>query len=800
MDLLPGRPDAHYHLGRGYALSGNYDGALESLATAIRCDTGFLPARLLRSLILERTGQVEPARAELAEARRTTRGGWRTSWLTAHEATGKGDWDAATREFDALIRSSAMTGEPYLGFRVELHVGKGYASLEAGDHDSAVESFSAAAGLWPNSPQPRLLRALAYYLSGRETRAERQLEDLAARPEYRDETALFACAMHNRRWEREDSLRWIRRMRPCYVRWGNEANLCSTLGDWEGAIRAGEEAVRLSAGGPNQALALAHLGTAKVGSGDVEGGDRCFSEAIALAPENFFIHHVQGFALLARRDRWDDALDAMNRCLELEPTCNGARINKAYLFRQRGEYQKALDECALIIDNDPDSFWGYLHRAATLRAMGRWRDTRPDAENAFRLAPRCDAALFQMAVTCWSEGKLDEAEEWFQKVVKESPKSTFGYRHLGKLRACARADPVGGLEAYGQSLLHCPAEQESCSRRAAVVLRQQGWRPDLAEGFGRVLDELEEATRDEAARASGPLLRTLALGRLRIPGRRDPERALEYARAALEKLPDSAWSDIVHAECLRAVGDDAGAAASLRRSISRAEAPPPDAWVEWLAACLRDRSSQPGDLLARIPRPAGRVADSESTIERDVRWLLEELAAGHDLRINCGDPEEYVTPAGEVWSRDRLVLGGEPFGTANSAKRYYEGDIEGTDCDRIYQTHRWFYRASRSFGGYRIPVVPGRYRVRLHVTETYFREPGRRTFSVRVEDRLVLEGLDPAANGFATAWWHEETDLVVEDGVLDIVLVPGTENPVVSGIEIEPLSGRRDREAGGAED
>jgi len=85
--------------------------------------------------------------------------------------------------------------------------------------------------------------------------------------------------------------------------------------------------------------------------------------------------------------------------------------------------------------------------------------------------------------------------------------------------------------------------------------------------------------------------------------------------------------------------------------------------------------------------------------------------------------------------------------------------------------------------GYRIPVPPGRYRVRLHFAETYFQNRGARVFGVAIEGRSVLEKYEPLAAGKATAD-VQEADARVEDTFLDIEFIPQVENPMVCAIEV----------------
>ena len=151
------------------------------------------------------------------------------------------------------------------------------------------------------------------------------------------------------------------------------------------------------------------------------------------------------------------------------------------------------------------------------------------------------------------------------------------------------------------------------------------------------------------------------------------------------------------------------------------------------------------------------------------------------IRINCGGGD-YLDAEANTWASDCLFTHGFHF--FGGATQFSDG-IENTTSDPLYQTERYFDRERKTLpGGYRIPLPDGRYRVKLHFAEIY--ESAVRSFSVSLEDHVILEDYDPSQAGFAVAD-VKSNEVVVDDGLLNIVFTASREAAKISAIEIERI-------------
>jgi serine/threonine protein kinase/Tfp pilus assembly protein PilF len=195
-------------------------------------------------------------------------------------------------------------------------------------------------------------------------------------------------------------------------------------------------------------------------------------------------------------------------------------------------------------------------------------------------------------------------------------------------------------------------------------------------------------------------------------------------------------------------------------------------WDLWLRLRLVDLAEDPREILA-AHRSLAPQAEGLTKRQKDVRWLLEKLAAGEPLRINCGGKDG--TALGVAWSRDRFFMAG--------ADTVY---LEKLDPRRheidplVDKTERYFPDSLILIPGYRIPLPRGTYRVSLRFTEGYHEAPGSRRFDVLLEGKVILEDYSPR---FGVAEVHSRV-VRVDDGALEIDFKRRVENPKISAIEV----------------
>lgn len=118
------------------------------------------------------------------------------------------------------------------------------------------------------------------------------------------------------------------------------------------------------------------------------------------------------------------------------------------------------------------------------------------------------------------------------------------------------------------------------------------------------------------------------------------------------------------------------------------------------------------------------------------------------------------------------VIGGQ---TAS----YLNNQIAGTLMAPLYQVVRF------GLSGYRFQVPNGKYKVTLHFCELAYKDPGKRIFDVKLQQKTVISDLDIAAKvGQFAALIIPFEDVEARGGELAVDFSAKTEFPCISAIEI----------------
>ena len=146
------------------------------------------------------------------------------------------------------------------------------------------------------------------------------------------------------------------------------------------------------------------------------------------------------------------------------------------------------------------------------------------------------------------------------------------------------------------------------------------------------------------------------------------------------------------------------------------------------------------------------------------------------VAINLGSQQAFTAADGTVFAADETGVG--------HASRI-KAAIAATDDDALYRTGAW-HEEGLSYG---FALDPGSYRVALHFAETWsgaFAD-GVRVFDVAIEGEVVVDDLDVHAAVGARRALVVEREVSVGDGVLDLDLLPGVQNPAIAAIAITRL-------------
>lgn len=175
--------------------------------------------------------------------------------------------------------------------------------------------------------------------------------------------------------------------------------------------------------------------------------------------------------------------------------------------------------------------------------------------------------------------------------------------------------------------------------------------------------------------------------------------------------------------------------------------------------------------------PTSIIMDSPKQVTVDFVYNPRQS----EWRVNVGG-NQYENAEGQIFEKDQQYSAGSR-GYVNGSDWHKYDPIENTDDDILYQTERY------GLSEYRFDLDNGDYLIKLHFAEIYFFSKNRRVFSVAIEGKTVLDGLDIFAeaghdNPYVYTFSTQEHDATVNDGQLNISFTKIVDEPKISAIEI----------------
>ena len=178
------------------------------------------------------------------------------------------------------------------------------------------------------------------------------------------------------------------------------------------------------------------------------------------------------------------------------------------------------------------------------------------------------------------------------------------------------------------------------------------------------------------------------------------------------------------------------------------------------------------------------AADAKSTSAPAPVPIVSPRAA--DLRMLVGSANPYTDRSGRTWAADRFSSGGAVL------VRPSERIVRTLDPDIYRHVRIGEFR-------YDIPLAPGSYELHLHFAETGLADfisaessgEGQRIFRVTANEKRILDVFDVVADaaGANTADERVFRDISpAEDGFLHLSFAGVRGSPMVSGIEVLPVS------------
>jgi len=282
-------------------------------------------------------------------------------------------------------------------------------------------------------------------------------------------------------------------------------------------------------------------------------GQYAAAEASAFSLTQKFPEHQFSWKVLAaifsQTGRKSDAINAMQKVVQLSPQDLESRSNLNNMLREAGRFEEALASCNQAIELNPDFAGAHYNLGVTLHELGRLEEAALSYRQAVALQSNFTDAHSNLAGTLRQLRRLEEAETSCRQVIALEPGFALGYSDLGiVLRELGRLEEAEA--SYRQALALNPnlarvhnslgstlremgrLEDAEVSYRQAIALE-----PDLALAYSNLgvalkilgrFEEAEENYRHAIALQPGYGEARYNLGTLLFEGKRYDDAAAQF--------------------------------------------------------------------------------------------------------------------------------------------------------------------------------------------------------------------------------------------------------------------------------
>ncbi len=233
----------------------------------------------------------------------------------------------------------------------------------------------------------------------------------------------------------EKHLRQAVKLQPAYsAAWLSLANQLNAQGDNVGSQSALVQHLNTSTKHPELVQAARHLDKGKLAK-----AEPLIKGVLKRHPED--VSAIRMLANLAMRlERYKDAGNLLERCLELAPDFTLARLNFASVLRRQRRHTEAQAETEKLLREDPENPRYLILKASILTQLGQNVAAMEILERVVNDYPNQSGAQMSYGHNLKTLGRVDEAIEAYRRTIALSPNSGEAYWSLANLKTYRFSD------------------------------------------------------------------------------------------------------------------------------------------------------------------------------------------------------------------------------------------------------------------------------------------------------------------------------------------------------------------------
>ncbi len=328
--------------------------------------------------------------------------------------------------------------------------------------------------------------------------------------------------------------------------------------------------------------------------GNIGAAEACCRLALERYPGDVNMEALLG-AVLVKQCRNVEAEATLLKVLEAAPTFAKPAEDLGYLLVNTGRAAEALPilERATMLDPSLENAWYCLGRA--LAQLGRGKEADAAFEKCFELSP--ERRLMALAAEHQKDGRLQEAEQIYRRVLRDNPRNVDALRLMALL--AAGAERPDDAEAMLMEAVRIAPDFLLALLDLGQLRREQDRFAEALECFDRVLVLEPDQPQAHFHRAA-----TLARASF-------THEAIAAYRECLASRPSHLGALLGLGHVLNAVGDYEGAVASY---VACVDAAPDSGETYWSLANLKTYRFDDATLADMEKRASGQGDNRQSEV------------------------------------------------------------------------------------------------------------------------------------------------------------------------------------------
>jgi tetratricopeptide (TPR) repeat protein len=134
---------------------------------------------------------------------------------------------------------------------------------------------------------------------------------------------------------------------------------------------------------------------------------------------------------LANREKYEEALKAFDKALEINPQFAEVLINRGIALNNLARYEEALEDFEKAMEINPDFAEAWTGKGVALYYLGRYKEALEAFEKAIEINPQYANAWYNKGITLDKLKKYEEALKAFEKAIEINPQYADAWNNKG---------------------------------------------------------------------------------------------------------------------------------------------------------------------------------------------------------------------------------------------------------------------------------------------------------------------------------------------------------------------------------